>query len=246
MTMNIFEKMTSPENVEPILIVEMSGNHGGGLKSAEEFIDTAISLKPDVIKFQVYTPDTITLNVKNEDFSVNSETIWAEHNSLYELYSIAHTPWAWIEKLAAKCDAAGQPWFASPFDLSAIEFLEQIGCPAYKIASPEINDVNLIDAISKTKKPVVVSCGLGSEQEIADAITLISRYQNNYALLKCTSAYPAPVSELNLLTIPYLREKFNCPVGFSDHSIGKTAYLVAVALGATIIEKHFKLDDDIN
>ncbi len=244
MTNKIFETVTSTKSTSPVIIVEMSGNHGNDFEVARTFVEQAITAGADIIKFQVYTPDTITLNAKGKDFQVHKDTIWNEHKTLYELYSIAHTPWDWIAAIAKQCDEAKQPWFASPFDATAVDFLESINCPAYKLASPEINDINLIEVMAKTGKPIILSTGLATQNEIDDVMAILKKHHNKFAILKCTSAYPAPLGDLNLNTIPYLRERYECAVGYSDHSEGDIAAITAVALGASVIEKHFKLDDD--
>jgi pseudaminic acid synthase len=244
MTNKIFETVTSTKSTSPVIIVEMSGNHGNDIAVARTFVKQAITAGADIIKFQVYTPDTITLNAKGEDFQVHNDTIWNKHKTLYELYSLAHTPWDWIAALAKQCDEAKQPWFASPFDATAVDFLESINCPAYKLASPEINDINLIEVMAKTGKPIILSTGLATKSEIDVVVEVLKKHHNNFAILKCTSAYPAPLGDLNLNTIPYLCERYKCAVGYSDHSEGDIAAIAAVALGASVIEKHFKLDDD--
>lgn len=244
MKSELFEKITSSENSRPALIAEMSGNHASSFQHALKFVDSAISEGADIIKFQVYTPDTITLKCNQKDFAVSDTSIWKSYKYLYDLYSKAHTPWDWIAKLAKRCDDANQPWFASPFDSTAVEFLEGINCPAYKLASPEISDHGLLTDMCKTGKPIILSIGLTSEIELEEVLTIIKKYQNKFAILKCTSAYPAPLNDLNLSMIPYLAEHYGCPIGYSDHSEGEIAALTAVALGATIIEKHFKLDED--
>lgn len=246
MRTKIFKEITSVFNEKPVIIAEMSGNHGNNLDTAKKFVDEAIAARADIIKFQVYTPDTITLNASGPDFQVHGDTIWSEYKTLYDLYSLAHTPWDWVAEMAKKCDEAGQPWFASPFDETAVNFLESINCPAYKLASPEINDFNLVEVMARTGKPIIVSTGLASEEELDAVVDIIKNYHNDFALLKCTSAYPAPLEDLNLKTILYLKDRYQCPIGFSDHSKGDTAAIVAIACGATVIEKHFKLDDDLS
>lgn len=244
MTTSIFDRMISDETFDPMIIAEMSGNHGHSLEAAEKFVHTAIAAGPDVIKFQVYRPDTITLDCRNKDFMVAQETIWSSYSSLYELYDKAHTPWDWVAALAKICDAAGMPWFASPFDTTAIDFLEGIGCPAYKLASPEINDIGLIEHMAKTGKPIIFSTGLASLEDIDLCVETIRKYHGKFGIMKCTSAYPAPNEDLNLSAIPMLQRRYGCNVGYSDHSMGSTASVVAVAMGAKFIEKHFKLDGD--
>lgn len=240
----VFKELIDPSNSEVSVIAEMSGNHQSSLKSAMQFVEKAIRYEADIIKFQVYKPETITLKSTFKDFRVESESSWNEYKFLYDLYEKAYTPWDWIETLASYLDSVQFPWFASPFDLTAIEFLEKIGCPAYKVASPEITDVGLIETLSTTGKPIILSTGVANKTDLDLAVNTIRKKHCKFAILKCTSAYPAPNCDLNLNAIPKLIENYNCAIGFSDHTIGFDAAKTAVALGATIIEKHFKLDDD--
>ena len=240
----IFEELIDPLNSEVSVIAEMSGNHQSSLKSAMQFVEEAIRYEADIIKFQVYKPDTITLKSTFEDFRVETNSSWKEYRFLYDLYEKAYTPWDWIETIASYLDSVQFPWFASPFDITAIEFLEKIGCPAYKVASPEITDIGLIETLSTTGKPIILSTGLANKIDLDLAVNTIKKRHCKFAILKCTSAYPAPYSDLNLNAIPKLIENYKCAVGFSDHTIGFDAAKTAVALGATIIEKHFKLDND--
>ena len=240
-----FDELINPNAKEIKLCIEMSGNHQGSLDKALRFIDAIPRDKRVAVKFQVYTPETITLNCNKLDFQIPKTDDWAEYKNYYELYQAAHTPWDWIEQLANRCDKASIPWFASPFDTSAIEFLETLGCQAYKIASPEITDVNLISKASNTGKPLILSTGLAEWDDIDTALgTLNPEFRTRIAILKCTSAYPAELSDLNLAAIKLLKTNYHCAVGYSDHTVTSTAAVVAVALGATIIEKHFKLDGD--
>jgi N-acetylneuraminate synthase/pseudaminic acid synthase len=244
MTKNIFENITNISNNKVAIIVEMSGNHKNSIKAMKNFVKKTVELGGDIIKFQVYTPDTITLNSNKKDFLVKSNNSWKKYNTLYNLYKKAHTPWAWIEKVAKDLNKIKFPWFASAFDFSSVEFLEKLNCPAYKIASPEITDIGLIKFIAKTKKPIFLSTGLASLKDIDLAVKTIKKIHNKFAILKCTSLYPASHQDLNLKAIQFLKKKYKCAIGFSDHSTGDLASKVAVSLGATIIEKHFKLDND--
>ena len=244
MKKNIFENLVNINNSEVAIIVEMSGNHKNSLHSMKRFVKKTIELKGDIIKFQVYTPDTITINSNKIDFIVNSNNSWKKYNTLYNLYKKAHTPWAWIEEVTKDLNKIKFPWFASAFDLSSVEFLEKINCAAYKIASPEITDIGLISFIAKTKKPIFLSTGLASFDDVDLAVKTIKKIHNKFAILKCTSSYPALEQDLNLKTIQVLKRKYRCAIGFSDHTVGDLASKVAVAVGATIIEKHFKLDND--
>tara|TARA_B100001248_G_C27399338_1_gene468647 strand:- start:4120 stop:5148 length:1029 start_codon:yes stop_codon:yes gene_type:complete len=228
------------------LIAEMSGNHQGSLKKSIEYVKKIIDSDADAIKFQVYTPDTITYKSKRKDFLVKSKSNWDKFENLYSLYTKAYTPWNWIEKLANICDKNKYPWFASPFDVSAVNFLEELNCKAYKLASPEITDLGLIKAISSKNKPVIISTGLASFTDLDLAVNEIKKKHKKIAILKCTSAYPAPQDHLNLNSIPTLRKKYKCAIGYSDHTVNEVAPIVATVLGATIIEKHFKIDGDKN
>ena len=175
MKKNIFENLVNINNSEVAIIVEMSGNHKNSLHSMKKFVKKTIELKGDIIKFQVYTPDTITINSNKKDFIVNSNNSWKKYNTLYNLYKKAHTPWAWIEEVTKDLNKIKFPWFASAFDLSSVEFLEKINCAAYKIASPEITDIGLISFIAKTKKPIFLSTGLASFDDVDLAVKTIKK-----------------------------------------------------------------------
>ena len=244
MKKNIFENLVDINNSKVAIIVEMSGNHKNSLHSMKRFVKKTMELKGDIIKFQVYTPDTITINSNKKDFIINPNNSWKKYNTLYNLYKKAYTPWAWIEEVAKNLNKIKFPWFASAFDFSSVEFLEKINCAAYKIASPEITDIGLISFIAKKKKPIFLSTGLASFHDVDLAVKTIKKIHNKFAILKCTSSYPALEQDLNLKTIQMLKKKYRCAVGFSDHTVGDLASKVAVAVGATIIEKHFKLDND--
>ena len=246
MSNSIFKKLISLDYLEPILIAEMSGNHQNSIISARHFVDQTLIFRPDIIKFQVYKPDTITLDVNNDDFKVDQDIHWSDYKNLYSLYKKAHTPWEWIDQLVLICKKNDLPWFASPFDNQAVDFLETLKCPAYKLASPEITDIGLIKRILQTKKPIIISSGVATLEDLDLAVDTIKEEHTNFAILKCTSAYPSPFEDLNLSAIRFLQKRYNCKVGFSDHTIGEVASISAVALGAKIIEKHFKMDDDKN
>lgn len=229
----------------PHVCVEMSGNHQGRLEAALDFVDAAHAAGADSVKVQVYRPDTITMDSDGEDFRVKTdENDWASYGTLYRLYEKAHTPWTWIEAIFERAGALGLPVFASPFDPSAIDFLESLGCPAYKIASPEIGDVGLIEHAAKTGKPVIMSTGLADAADLDLASAVCREAGVPFAILKCVSAYPTPVEDVNLASIPWLAQRYGCPAGFSDHTLGPEAGYAAAALGARIIEKHFKLPGD--
>ena len=231
------------DNNKVFIIAELSANHNGSIKTAIETIKAVKRSGADCIKLQTYTADTITLNHKSNDFRLSQGTIW-DGQYLYDLYQKAFTPWEWHAELMRVANEEGLICFSSPFDKTAVDFLESINCKAYKIASPEITDVGLIEYAAKTKKPIIVSTGLANEKDLDLAIKTIKKIHSNFAILKCTSAYPTPPGQLNLKAIPFLKGKYGCAVGFSDHTKGYVAAKTAVALGATIIEKHFKLDKD--
>jgi N-acetylneuraminate synthase/pseudaminic acid synthase len=244
MIKNFFEKIIYPKNNEVKIIAEMSGNHQGTFKGANKFVRQAIKMGADAIKFQVYRADTITLNSNKKDFLVKSEGVWGKFKTLHDLYEEAHTPWEWISKLANSLNSKKFPWFASPFDISSVDFLEELNCQAYKIASPEITDIPLIEKIALTKKPIILSTGLASLKDIDLAVKTIKKKHKKFSILKCVSSYPNPLKDLNLISIKLIKDRYKCSVGFSDHTVGDLAAKVAVTQGATIIEKHFKNDND--
>jgi len=227
------------------IIAELSANHNHKLDVALQTIRAAAEAGADAIKLQTYTPDTITIDCDNEFFRLHHGTIW-DGQTLYNLYKQAYTPWEWHEKLFAEARNCGLMCFSTPFDFSAVDFLEQFNPPAYKIASFEIFDIPLISKVAQLQKPIIISTGLATIADIEDALYACYQ-QNNHqvALLKCTSSYPAPIEKANLLTIPDMKQRFGCEVGLSDHTLGITSPVVSVALGARIIEKHFILDKSI-
>lgn len=227
---------------EPTYIVaEISANHNQSFDEAVRLIRAAHEAGADAIKLQTYTPDTLTIDCDNEYFRIGKGTIW-EGKNLYRLYGEAYTPWEWHPKLRAVAEELGLDFFSTPFDDTAVEFLEGLGVPAYKIASFEMVDLPLIRRVARTGKPIIMSTGMGTLAEVAEAVyTARQAGCNQLALLKCTSAYPAPASEMNLRTIPHLAEAFGVPVGLSDHTLGTAVPVAAVALGACIVEKHLTL-----
>jgi pseudaminic acid synthase len=227
------------------IIAELSANHGGSLEIALETIRAAKRAGADAIKLQTYTPDTITINSNKTDFLINHETIW-DGQTLFDLYKKAHTPWEWHAALFQAAREVGLYCFSSPFDLSAVDFLEELGCPAYKVASAEITDIPLIKYISSKGKPVIISTGMAEEGDIKLALETVRKTGNTQiGLLKCTSSYPAPLEEANLIMIEDLEKRFGVVVGLSDHTLGWVAPVVSVCFGARIIEKHFILDYSI-
>lgn len=227
------------EDRPPYIIAEMSGNHGGDLNRALEIIEVAHACGADAIKFQSYTPDTITIDCDKQDF-VLTNPLW-QGKTLYELYAEAYTPFEWHQTLFAKAKAVGITALSSPFDFSAVELLESLDVPAYKIASSELVDVNLIRRVAETAKPIILSTGMATFAEIEEAIAAAKSVGNSkICLLHCVAGYPTPLNEIHLNTLQALR-RFNCPVGLSDHSKGTTVAAAAVAMGVAIIEKHFCL-----
>jgi pseudaminic acid synthase len=229
-------------NYPTFIIAELSANHLQDFNLAKETIKAMKDSGADAVKFQTYTPDTITIDSKNEYFQIKQGTIWDGKN-LYEFYQEAYTPWEWQPKLKKFAEKQGLIPFSSPFDKTAVDFLEDMDMPAYKIASFEITDIPLIEYIASTGKPIIISTGIAELCDIELALQTCRKEGNDQiALLKCTSSYPAPSEEINLNTIPNLKETFNTIVGLSDHTLGNSISIAATALGARIIEKHFILD----
>lgn len=222
------------------VIAEMSANHDQNFDKAVKIVEAAKKAGADAVKTQTYTADTITLDCDNEYFRIKG-TIW-EGKNLYQLYQEALTPWEWMPKLKKICNDLGMDFFSTPFDHTAVGFLEKMDVPAYKVASFELVDIPLLKRIAATKKPIIMSTGMATSSEIEEAIrTIADAGGPPVALLKCTSAYPAPVDEMNLNTIPSFIKTYGIPVGLSDHTMGSVAAIAAVALGGCIIEKHLTL-----
>jgi pseudaminic acid synthase len=227
------------------IIAELSANHNGSIDTAIETIRAAKRAGADAIKFQTYTADTITLDSKKEDFKINQGTLW-DGRFLHDLYQEAYTPWEWHKRLFEVAEEEGLICFSSPFDPTAVDFLESLNVPAYKIASFEITDIPLIEYTASKGKPIIISTGIADLETIQLAVDACRKVGNNdIALLKCTSSYPAPINEANMLMIQQLAKDFNVITGLSDHTIGATVPIVATTLGARIIEKHFILDRSI-
>ena len=227
------------------IIAELSANHNGSLQTALDTIKAAKEIGANAIKLQTYTADTMTLNSKNSDFMIDGGTLWDGKN-LYELYEQAYTPWEWHKELFDYARSVGIDIFSTPFDKSAVDFLEQFNPSAYKIASFEITDYELVRYTASKGKPIIISTGVATIDEIQDVVDICRIVGNdNIILLKCTSEYPAKLDEANLKTIPNMRDTFGVEVGFSDHTMGHIAPVVAVTLGAKVIEKHFILDKNI-
>ena len=223
------------------VVAEISANHNQSFDQAAQIVHAARDAGADAVKLQTYTADTITLRSDQECFRIAGGTLW-DGRILHDLYQEAFTPWEWQPKLKTIADDLGMHLFSSAFDDSAVDFLERMNVPAHKVASFELVDIGLIEKMARTGKPLIMSTGMASEGEIAEAVEAArGAGASQIALLKCTSAYPAPAEEANLLTIPELARRFGCPVGLSDHTMGIAVPVAAVALGASIIEKHLCL-----
>jgi pseudaminic acid synthase len=226
----------------PFIIAEMSGNHNQSLDRALEIVEAAASTGAHALKLQTYTADTLTLDINKGEFFISDENSLWKGQSLYELFKQAYTPWEWHKPIMLKAKELGMLCFSSPFDNSAVNFLEELNVPAYKIASSEIIHLPLIKKVASTGKPLIISTGMASISEINEAVLAAREYGcGQLTLLKCTSSYPASPSEINLNTISHMRDLFECEVGLSDHTLGIGTAIAAVALSATVIEKHFTL-----
>ena len=225
-----------------MIIAELSANHGHNLETALATVRKAKACGADAIKIQTYTADTITLDCDNEYFQIQQGTLW-DGTTLHKLYQEAYTPWEWHAAIQAEAEKEGLIFFSTPFDPTAVDFLETLEVPLYKIASFEITDIPLIEYAASKGKPMIISTGIATLADIEAAVHACRRVGNSdITLLKCTSSYPAPVDEANLLTIPNLAQTFGVKVGLSDHTLGHAVAIAAVALGARVIEKHFILD----
>ena len=226
------------------IIAEMSANHAGDISRAKEIIHAAKEAGADCIKIQTYTPDTVTIDCDNSYFHISDGT-WNGEN-LYQLYQKAYTPWEWQKELFEEAKKAEIDFFSTPFDNTSVDFLEEIGIGFYKIASFELVDIPLIEYVASTGKPMILSTGMATLAEIDEAVEAVKKQGNhNFALLRCASAYPAITDEMNLRTMQNMGDTFGVPYGLSDHSMGSVGAVTAVALGASIIEKHFCLDRSI-
>ncbi len=232
-------------NNKCMIIAELSANHGGDIKIAKETIRAAKRAGADAIKMQTYLPSTMTLDSNKEDFVVKGGTIWDGRN-LYDLYKEASLPWEWHKELFETAKEEGLVCFSTPFDFSAVDFLEKLNCPIYKIASFEITDIPLIRYIASKGKPIIISTGIATYEDIVLAIkTCKNEGNNDITILKCTSSYPAPIDEANLKMIKRFSKDFGVKIGLSDHTIGNLAPVLSIAMGAKVIEKHFILDRSI-
>jgi pseudaminic acid synthase len=238
---SIAGKILSREH-KPFIIAEMSGNHNQSLEKALEIVDAAAETGADALKIQTYTPDTMTIDKSDGEFYISDpKSLW-KGESLYNLYRIAHTPWEWHRPIMERARQRGIICFSTPFDPSAVDFLETLNVPAYKIASFENIDLPLIKKVAETGKPLIISTGMANIAEIYEAVETVKHTGNkNLVLLKCTSTYPATPENSNILTIPHMRELFGCEIGLSDHTMGIGVAIAAIAHGATVVEKHFTI-----
>lgn len=231
--------------MKTFIIAEMSANHNQNKEIALRTIEAAKNAGADAVKIQTYTADTITLDCDNEYFQIKQGTLW-DGTTLYKLYQQAYTPWEWHKELFDYAAELDIPLFSTPFDKTAVDFLETLNNPIYKIASFEITDIPLIEYTASKHKPIIISTGIATLQEIEEAVVACKKAGNSdITLLKCTSSYPAPLNEANLLTISDMLKRFNCKAGLSDHTLGDVCACTAVALGAKVIEKHFIIDRSI-
>jgi pseudaminic acid synthase len=228
------------------IIAEMSANHGHNIEIAKKSIEAAKASGADAVKIQTYTPDTLTLDCDNEYFKINNNTIW-DGTTLYKLYEEAYTPWEWHKELFNYAKDIGIIIFSTPFDRTSVDLLESLNTPIYKIASFEINDIPLIEYTASKMKPMIISTGVGMENEIKDAVEACTRMENfDITLLQCTSQYPAKSEDANLIMIKDLAERFNVKSGLSDHTMGSLTAIAGVVMGAQVIEKHFIIDREMS
>ena len=239
--MKLYDKI---QHNEVYFIAEMSANHAGRFENAIEIVHKAKEAGADCLKIQTYTADSLTLDCDNEYFQIKTG-LWKGYKR-YNLYKEAATPWEWQPKIKEECEKLGMDFLSTPFDKKAVDFLEDLGVEFYKIASFELVDIPLLKYTASKKKPIILSCGLGTEEEISEAITAIeSQGNSDIVLLKCCSEYPANYNDMNLMTISDMEKRFGFPVGLSDHSLGYIADVVGVCMGAAVIEKHFCISRDI-
>ena len=244
--LNIGNHLLNNNNSKVFIIAELSANHEQNFDLAVETIKAMKEAGADAVKLQTYTADSLTLNCDKPWFKTREDSPWAGMK-MYDLYKKGETPWEWHKPLKELAESLGMVFFSSPFDLRSVDLLESIDVPAYKIASPEITDIPLIKKCAQTGKPIIISTGAATLEDIDLAVkTCLDEGNNQIALLKCTTAYPTPYDEVNLLQMEYLKERYNVVIGLSDHTLGIEIPVAAVALGAKIIEKHFILSRDSN
>lgn len=237
----IQDTIISPDH-KPFVIAEMSGNHNQSLERAFEIVDAAAQAGAHALKLQTYTADTITFNGTSDEFVIKDQNSLWKNQNLHKLYQMAYTPWEWHKPIFDRAKAHGMLAFSSPFDTTAVDFLESLDVPCYKIASFENTDHILLKKVAQTGKPVIMSTGVASIADIQESVGVLRKYGcKDLVLLKCTSTYPATPESTNLLTIPHMKDLFDCQIGLSDHTMGIGAAVAAVALGARVLEKHFTL-----
>jgi pseudaminic acid synthase len=241
MEMNLGGRRVGP-NHPPFIIAEMSGNHNQSLERALQIVEAAAEAGAHALKIQTYTADTMTINLDTKDFQINDQSSLWKGNNLYKLYQQAYTPWEWHKPIFNKAMELGMIPFSTPFDHTAVDFLEKLNVPMYKIASFENNDLPLIKKVAATGKPLIISTGMATIAELEETVHTARAFGcKDLILLKCTSTYPASPENTNITTIPDMRERFGCQVGLSDHTMGIGVAVGSIALGATIIEKHFTI-----
>lgn len=237
----IQDTIISPDH-KPFVIAEMSGNHNQSLERAFEIVDAAAQAGAHALKLQTYTADTITFNGTSDEFVIKDQNSLWKNQNLHKLYQMAYTPWEWHKAIFDRAKAHGMLAFSSPFDTTAVDFLESLDVPCYKVASFENTDHILLKKVAQTGKPVIMSTGVASIADIQESVGVLRKYGcKDLVLLKCTSTYPATPESTNLLTIPHMKDLFDCQIGLSDHTMGIGAAVAAVALGARVLEKHFTL-----
>lgn len=228
---------------KPFIIAEVSGNHGGSLKKMMDIVEAIAESGADAIKLQTFKPDTITLDCNSKEFLISDKNSKWNKLRLFDLYKKSQTPWNWHKQIFEKANKLGLCAFSSPFDFTAVDFLEKLEVPLYKIASFENNHIPLISYVSSKKKPMIISTGMASFKEISEIVKIVKKKGcKNLTLLKCTSSYPSKIEESNIITIPIIKKKFKCNVGLSDHTPGIGAAVAAISQGAMVIEKHFTMN----
>jgi len=230
------------EDHPPFIVAEMSGNHNQSIENALEIVEEVAKSGAHAIKLQTYTADTLTIDKKDGDFYLGDKNSLWYGMSMYELYQLAHTPWDWHKTIFKRCHELGLICFSSPFDITAVDFLEDLNCPCYKIGSTENTDLELLKKVASTGKPIIISTGMATIEELGEIISTVDRAGcKDLILLKCTAAYPASSSDANLSTIKHMKDLSGCQIGLSDHTLGIGVAVASVAMGATMVEKHFTI-----
>jgi pseudaminic acid synthase len=238
----VIDNMQIGKGLKPMIVAEMSGNHNQSLDKALKIVEEVAKTGAHALKIQTYTADTLTINKKDGDFFLGDKNSLWYGMSMYELYQKAHTPWEWHKAIFDRCNELGLLYFSSPFDETAVDFLEDLDCPCYKIGSTENTDFNLLKKVAKTGKPLIISTGMATVSELEEIVSTVRKAGcKELVLLKCTAAYPAKPSDANLLTIPNMGNMLDCHIGLSDHSLGTGVAVASVVLGAVMIEKHFTI-----